>query len=1147
MPDQTKPALEYLQSLAAKRASGEAVPEESFYGPLEALLDTFGHQVGVRAVMQLADRGAGHPDGGLFDAEQLSRAGGAEAAFDVQLPTHGAVEVKPAEVDLDEVLARQQIRQYREHYGSVLVTNLRQFQLVTTAPDGSVHYGERFSLADDAETFWALASGRPSDSLLAELMGYLRRTLAHRAPITRPSDLAAVLAGHARSAMTRVESGDLAALSPVREALAQTLGISFDGEQGERFFRSTLVQTLFYGVFSAWVLAHRHGKGESFDWRHAAWWLRVPMTRALFEQVAVASRLRPLGLDEVLDWTGDALRRVHAEVFFSRFRAGLGSAVQDFYEPFLSRFDPVLREELGVWYTPPEVVRYQVEVVDRLLREEFGISRGLADPSVYVLDPCTGTGSYLVAVLERIEATLRAESDDDLVAAEVKAAALSRIAGFELLPAPFVVAHLQLGMQLNELGAPLTGEQRAAVYLTNALTGWEEPTNQRPFAVPEFAEERDAADEVKRQTPILVVLGNPPYNGFAGVATPEEGDVLGAYKQGLAAWGISKNKLDDLYIRFWRVAERRIVDGVGHGIVSYISNFSWLHDPSAVIMRLHLLGRFDTARIDCLNGDSRETGKRTPDGHADPSVFADSAGPGIQVGTAVSTLVRRPEREDGSTAEVFYRDFWGRRKRELLLKSLKSGAPSYERVQPVSDTAFAWRPQRVADGYHSWPRIDELAEADPMLGLNENRRGALIGFKKEELQSRIEVYFSSDIHTADLPDCLAGLREAASGFDPLDVRAELLELGMLPESVRPLLVRPLDLRWGYVDSRAKLWNRSRPELQRLQRVGATRFLLARRRVPRAEDGAAFLMTPHLVEQHAMHKDAYLIPLRLPDEEHLGGGLFNDLTSDAQARANLSGMAREWLANIGIEELDGADAELPWLHALTVGYSPAYLADNRDGGRYGFQRIPLPADKEKLRASAATGERIAELLDVDHPVDGVTRLGDDADAGFWRTLAAARTEESSSLDDPAARQLRGWASVQRGHVVMPATGQVSVAPEASWPPESLDALAARWSLKADDVASLLGSPVRVHLNSRSWWDQVPRRAWELRIGGYSVLRKWLSYRDSAATGEPLSLAQVREFTDIVRRLTALLLLATVCDRHYEAARGDPWPWPDATRG
>jgi predicted helicase len=293
--------------------------------------------------------------------------------------------------------------------------------------------------------------------------------------------------------------------------------------------------------------------------------------------MAMPSKLGPLGLVEVLDRTGAALNRVEPEAFFTRFEEG--QAVQYFYEPFLEAFDPELRKELGVWYTPPEIVQYMVTRVDTVLREELGIADGLADPRVYVLDPCRGTRAYLVAVLQRIATMLREQGGDALLGSDLKRTAMERIFGFELLPAPFVVAHLQLGLLLQTLGAPLSdsANERAGVYLTNALTGWTPPTGPKQrLLLPELEAERDAAEHVKRDVPILVILGNPPYNGFAGLAVDEERDLTNAYRTTKRAPAPQGQGLNDLYMRFFRMAERRIVERTGEGIVCFISNYSWL-------------------------------------------------------------------------------------------------------------------------------------------------------------------------------------------------------------------------------------------------------------------------------------------------------------------------------------------------------------------------------------------------------------------------------------------------------------------------------------------------------------------------------------------------------------------------------------------
>ena len=498
---------EYLRQLRDIRSSGAGVPETSYYTPLANLLNEVGKPLKprVQTILQLANRGVGHPDGGLFTKEQLRAADNSKPLMG-QSPNRGVIEVKPAGDNAWVTADGPQVSQYWSKYRQVLVTNYRDFVLLGQDKDGKPFKLESYRLASNEVEFWSKASHQRAFANEHEVpfTEYLRRVMLHGAPITSPQEVAWFLASYARTAMARVEGRDAPALNSLRSALEEALGLKFEGTKGGQFFRSTLVQTLFYGVFSSWVLwskDHLPASKDRFDWHAAAWTLRVPMIRALFEQIATLSRLGPLGLVEVLDWTEAVLNRVDRASFFDLFEQG--EAVQYFYEPFLAAFDPQLRKDLGVWFTPPEIVRYMVERVDTVLREELDLPDGLADPNVYVLDPGNGTGSYLVEVLRRIAATLEANGGGALVASDLKEAAMTRIFGFEILPASFVVAHLQLGLLLQNLGAPLDtqGRERLGVFLTNALTGWEplDPAKEKAFesmltGFPELLDERVFAD-----------------------------------------------------------------------------------------------------------------------------------------------------------------------------------------------------------------------------------------------------------------------------------------------------------------------------------------------------------------------------------------------------------------------------------------------------------------------------------------------------------------------------------------------------------------------------------------------------------------------------------------------------------------------------
>ena len=301
----------FLSAVAAVTATGSGTKETSYYTALNNLLDAAGNTLKpkVRCVMQLKNLGAGNPDGGFFTADQFDRK--TDAPKQPGSPARGVIEVKAPAEAVSVTTASAQVAKYWDRYKLVLVTNLRDWLLIGERNGQRVEL-ERYTLARDEATFWEIvAHPRKADhehgSTFAD---FLARVLRHNAPLAEPRDLAWLLASYAREARHRIELADpkaLAQLSALKSSLEKALGASFDQEQGEHFFRSTLVQTLFYGLFSAWVLRHEQGKPGPFDWKTAAHDLHVPMISALFEQLSQPTKLNALGLTPVLDWAGDAL------------------------------------------------------------------------------------------------------------------------------------------------------------------------------------------------------------------------------------------------------------------------------------------------------------------------------------------------------------------------------------------------------------------------------------------------------------------------------------------------------------------------------------------------------------------------------------------------------------------------------------------------------------------------------------------------------------------------------------------------------------------------------------------------------------------------------------------------------------------------
>jgi Type ISP C-terminal specificity domain/N-6 DNA Methylase len=811
IPMPNHPLEVYLSGCASTHATGAATDETAYYPALKALLDAAGHALKphVHCVMGLKNQGMGMPDGGLFTPDQFQKGEGTLRKG--QLPSRGVVECKPPKSDVLDIADTKQVSDYWQQNNQVLVTNYREFLLIGRDEKGKPVRYEYYRLADSEKAFWRLA-GKPQAALKEHgerLIDFLKRCLRRSAPLTDPKDVAWFLASYARDARLRVEHSKAhKKLVRVRAALEEALGLKVTDAKGEHFFQSTLVQTLFYGIFAAWVLWHRSHRDatEKFDWEKGARYLHVPILRKLFREMTDPEDLDAAdNLTEVMNWAADTLNRVVREKFFEKFQDA--EAVQYFYEPFLEEFDPEMRKALGVWYTPPEVVKYMVARVDQMLRSDFNKPDGLADPEVFVLDPCCGTGAYLTEVLNTIAATLKDKGEDALLGGKLKKAAKDRIFGFEILPAPFVIAHLQLGLFLQAHGSPLDDKnhERAAVYLTNALTGWQPPTGPKQgLLFPELENERDAADRVKQRTPILVVIGNPPYNGFAGLAETEEKGLVEPYRTTKNAPKPQGQGLNDHYVRFFRVAERCITERQAqHGIVCYISNYSWLDGLSHTGLRERFLDEFDQIWIDSLNGDKYKTGKQTPEGEPDPSVFSTPHNrEGIQVGTAVALMARTPKHKGPAT--IRFRDFWGEDKREKLFESGQQFSPrKYERVEPIHALGLAFRSMNTAVAYTTWPTLPDLF-SEWFTGVKTSRDDVVVDIDREELVGRIKAYFDPDVSDDEMREISPRAVTDASRFEAIPTRRTLQKRGLVPENIVPFAYRPFDHRWLYWEQETKL-------------------------------------------------------------------------------------------------------------------------------------------------------------------------------------------------------------------------------------------------------------------------------------------------------------------------------------------------------
>ena len=828
--------------------------------------------------------------------------------------------------------------------------------------------------------------------------------------------------------------------------------------------------------------------------------------RALFQQLSDPGRLQPLGLVEVLDWTAAALNRVDREAFFAKFDEG--EAVPYFYEPFLQAFDPELRKQLGVWYTPTEVVRYMVARVDRALKDDLGIADGLAAENVYVLDPCCGTGAYLAEVLRRISRNLEGSGLGALVGARVKQAATQRVFGFEIMPAPCVVAHLQVGLTMQELDAQLSedGSERAGVFLTNALTGWE-PTVQKPLPFPELEEERDRAERVKQDTPVLVILGNPPYNGFAGMAVDEERELSEAYRTTKQVRRPEGQGLNDLYVRFFRMAERRIAEKTGQGVVCFISNYSWLDGLSFTGMRERYLEAFDAIRIDCLNGDKYKTGKTTPDGGPDPSIFTtpeDSVG--IQVGTAIATLVRRADHTPAQS--VNFRHLWGQTKHDDLAATAESEPESlYAGVAPLLSLGLPFADLAVSDGWQDWPELPDLFPAS-FPGVKTSRDGFLVDVDLDRLKQRVADYFDAGLGHDEIALRYPGVMKSTARFDARIVRDALLKRGGPVESgFLRHSYRPFDDRWLYWEAETKLVDEKRAEY--VPHVFAGNLWIGSNKREIDEQFSHGTATPHLGNWKLGNWGIHFFPLWLRDGD-LGFG-----ADGMQGRLNLSLPAQGYLdrLGLGVEDL--------FHHVIATLHDPIYRAANAGALRMDWPRIPLPdwpdgnpeGAADALAASAARGRELVALLNSDTAVTGVTtgRLRPEL-----ASIAVPTTTGGGNMAGEDFAVSAGWGHFGTGNAVMPGQGR---AVEREYTVVERTAL-------GDAVSTLGDTTFDVYLNERAFWRNVPAAVWNYQLGGYQVLKKWLSYRESKVLDRFLLPEEVQHFTDTARRIASIIELVNV---------------------
>ncbi len=674
----------------------------------------------------------------------------------------GYIETKDIGVSLDKTEHTDQMKRYLGSLANLILTDYLEFRWYVAGQHRATARLARVGTKGKL----VLESGGLENvgSLLQAFIVTQAPTVASpRELATRMAAIAQLIRHAIRQAFeSEVGGGSLhAQMQSFREVLLPDLTY----EQ----FADMYAQTICYGLFAARCNAPA---STHFTREHAAYDIPKtnPFLRKMFGHIAGPD------LDERIVWAVDdlaeLLNRADMAAILQDFgkRTRQEDPVVHFYETFLAEYDPKMRELRGVYYTPEPVVSYIVRSVDYLLKKDFGLPEGLADATkltaassdgkhslqshrVQILDPATGTGTFLYYVIRQVYEMFK--SNKGMWSSYVSQHLLPRLFGFELLMAPYAVAHMKLGLQLKQTGYDVGSNERLGVYLTNTLEeGFEGPT--LPFAQ-WLVEEAEAAGNVKYDFPVMVVLGNPPYSGHSANSSwreTKEGKrvptfigklVQDYYKVDGASLGERNPKwLQDDYVKFIRFAQWRI-ERTGYGIHAFITNNGYLDNPTFRGMRQSLMQSFDEIYVLDLHGNSRKK-ERSPDGTKDENVFD------IQQGVAIGIFVKRQGKADASLmATVRHADLWGPREiLERMAQTQQLVGGKYHWLAENDITTTQWKtinpekpfylfvPQDV-DLQTEYARGWKLQEIFPktLLGPNSHRDDFAIAFTYEDAARRI--------------------------------------------------------------------------------------------------------------------------------------------------------------------------------------------------------------------------------------------------------------------------------------------------------------------------------------------------------------------------------------------------------------------------
>jgi hypothetical protein len=760
----------YLKDIAATLKRGDA-REESYYGILEDLFKDFplekGRSTDVTTLPKKTD--AGNPDFRVWDGDHF---------------IVGYIEAKTPGTNLDQVETSEQIERYLGTFPNLILTDFFEFRLY------------RDGILIDRATIGRYFTARqlkttPPLENVDEFETLLNKFFAFKLPKTFTAEkLAVELAKRTRFLRDQVVAEELRDESPgggdlsgFYKAFKKYLIAGLTPEQ----FADLYSQTITYGLFAARTRADGNfNRKLAFDFIPPT----IGILRDVFKFISLGE-LSPQMAVIVEDITAVLNAADINSILDQYYKEGRGEdPIVHFYETFLNEYDPETRERRGVYYTPEPVVKYIVRSVHQLLKDKFDLRDGLADPQVTVLDPAAGTLTFPAEAIKLAVAEYVEKYGEGGKKGFIRDQILQNYYAFELMMAPYAIGHMKISILLESLGYAMGADDRFQLYLTNTL----EMEEIGQIGIPglhSLSEESQLAGRVKKEEPILVIMGNPPYSGISSNINDWTEELLKTDIDGAQSYytvddkplGERKLWLQDDYVKFLRFAQWKI-HKAGKGIVAMITNHSYLDNPTFRGMRQSLMKTFDEIYILDLHGSSLKK-EISPDGSKDENIFD------IRQGVAITLMIKK-ERE--ISKKIQHKDIYGERGEKYnLLKSTIVHQLECEDITPKAPFYF-FVPRMTSEimYYQEWPSIKEIFPSN-VTGIVTARDYLAIHFDKNELMRKIRIFNDKSLSDELVKNTLKLSENYA--WKIKEQREQFFNINNLESYVTEILYRPFDKRY----------------------------------------------------------------------------------------------------------------------------------------------------------------------------------------------------------------------------------------------------------------------------------------------------------------------------------------------------------------